>query len=130
MTLVSRKGQAEFSSVDGELTVLDPAIGTAPCVPGIKNEVELWVKNNYNDPAGCTNTSQSLLNYWFHSDHRLADGRSFAYNSAQREAMETLVYLFEVAKVRRQKAMLERYALASKHVELLRYDDFPHILGR
>lgn len=65
-----------------------------------------------------------LLNYWFHSDHRLADGRIFAYNTAQREAMETLVYLYEVSKIRRQRTMLEQYALESKHLELLQHDDF------
>ena len=38
--------------------------------------------------------------------------------------METLVYLYEVANVRRQKTMLERYATQSKNLELLQYDDF------
>jgi type III restriction enzyme len=38
--------------------------------------------------------------------------------------METLVYLYEVARVRRQKTMLEQYALHSKNLELLQYDDF------
>jgi type III restriction enzyme len=38
--------------------------------------------------------------------------------------METMVYLYEVAKIRRLKPMLERYAVESKHLELLQHDDF------
>ncbi len=83
-----------------------------------------WVKSNYTKPMECTETTRTLLNFWFHSDHRLANGRVFAYNTAQREAMETLVYIYEVAKVRRQRAMLEQYAVESKHLELLQHDDF------
>jgi type III restriction enzyme len=115
--------QTRFVSSKGELKIVAP-IGTAPCVPAIQNAVHEWVKSNYTTPKGCTETSKTLLNYWFHSDHRLADGRIFAYNTAQREAMETLVYLFEVSKVRRQRTLLEQYALEAKHLELLQHDDF------
>jgi type III restriction enzyme len=38
--------------------------------------------------------------------------------------METLVYLFEVAKVRRLRDLLERYATDAMQVELLQHDDF------
>jgi len=115
--------QARFVSSKGELKIVAP-IGTAPCVAAIRNAVDAWAKSNYIRPEGCTETTKALLNYWFHSDHRLANGRVFAYNTAQREAMETLVYLYEVAKIRRQRAMLEQYALESKHLELLQHDDF------
>jgi len=118
-----RAPQTRFVSSKGELKIVAP-IGTAPCVPAIRNAVDEWVKSNYTAPKGCTETSKTLLNYWFHSDHRLADGRIFAYNTAQREAMETLVYLYEVSKIRRQRTMLEQYALESKHLELLQHDDF------
>ena len=121
---MKRKGQSEFVESNGELKVLNPAVGTAPCVPAIRNAVSEWVKSGYTDPVGCTQTSKTLLNYWFHSDHKLVDGRSFAYNTSQREAMETLVYLYEVAGIKRQKAMLERYALESARLELLQHDDF------
>ncbi len=82
------------------------------------------MKTGYTTPGGCTETSRTLLNYWFHSDHRLGDGRIFTYNDAQREAMETLVYMYEVAKIRRQRTMLEQFAIDSKDVELLQHDDF------
>jgi len=115
--------QTRFVSSKGELKIVAP-IGAPPCVPAIRNAVDEWVKSDYTKPEGCTETSKTLLNYWFHSDHRLADGRIFAYNTAQCEAMETLVYLYEVVKIRRQRTMLERYALESKHLELLQHDDF------
>lgn len=115
--------QARFASSKGELKIVAP-IGTAPCVPAIRSAVNDWVKSNYTTPGGCTETTKILLNYWFHSDHRLANGRCFAYYEAQREAMETLVYIYEVAKIRRHKTLLEQYALESKHLELLQHDDF------
>jgi len=118
-----RASQTRFASSKGELKIVAP-IGTAPCVPAVRNAVDEWVKSNYTTPKGCTETSKTLLNYWFHSDHRLADGRIFAYNTAQREAMETLIYLYEVSKIRRQRTMLEQYALESEHLELLQHDDF------
>jgi type III restriction enzyme len=120
----SKGSQARLVSSDGELKLLAPAVGTAPCVPAIRNAVDSWAKGGYRTPEGCTETSKVLLNFWFHSDHRLPNGRAFKYNTAQQEAMETLVYLYEVAKVRRQKAMLEKYAVESKHLALLQHDDF------
>jgi type III restriction enzyme len=120
-----RKGsQTRLVASEGKLKLLAPAIGTAPCVPAIKNAVEPWVKSGYSTPEGCTETTKTLLNYWFHSDHRLPNGRTFAYNTSQREAMESLVYLYEVAKIRRQRTMLEQFAVESKHLELLQHDDF------
>ena len=46
------------------------------------------------------NTSRSLLNWWFNTPHLLpqADGNmtEFKYFFAQREALETIVYLYDV----------------------------------
>ncbi|MGA2681496.1 MAG: DEAD/DEAH box helicase family protein [Candidatus Bathyarchaeia archaeon] len=118
-----KAAQARFAASKDELKVVAP-IGTAPCVPAIRKSVDDWVKSGYVTPVGCTDTTKTLLNYWFHSDHRLANGHIFKYNTAQREAMETVVYLYEVSKIRRQRDMLEQYALESKHLELLQHDDF------
>lgn len=115
--------QTRFESSKGELRVVAPS-GTAPCVPAIRDAVNAWVKTNYETPEGCTETTKTLLNYWFHTDHRLSNGQVFAYNSAQREAVQTLVYLYEVAKIRRQSSMLETYAVESKHIQLLQHDNF------
>ncbi len=119
-----RRGQTRLLPSGGELKLIPPMAPTAPCVPGIKDAVSTWVKSSYATPSGCTETSLTLLNFWFHSDHRLPEGRVFAYNTAQREAMETLVYMYEVSKTRRLKSMLERYAVESRHLELLQHDEF------
>ncbi len=59
---------------------------------------------------GASDTTRRLLNYWFQTDHRLPDGRKFAYHYSQQHAIETLIYLYEVAKVRRQKSLIETFA--------------------
>ena len=95
---------------------------TAACVPKIREEVVEWVSKNY---KGATKTSQTLLNHWFHNDHILKNGQRFIYYPFQREAIETLIYLYEVAKVRRHKDMLEAYASDIPSLRLLQYDLFP-----
>jgi type III restriction enzyme len=64
-----------------------------------------------------------LLNYWSYTDHRLLNGRKFAYRHFQREAVETLIYLCEVAKLRRHKSLVETFATRGD-LRLLRFDDF------
>ena len=78
-----------------------------------------WRAGGY---KGTTETSRLLLNHWFNTDHRLPDGRKFAYHYSQRQAVETLVYLHEIAKVRRQKGLLETYGRPD--LKLLQYDNF------
>jgi len=99
----------------------EAGVKTAPCVPEITRAVDQWREQNY---EGVTKTTDILLNYWFHTDHRLADGRAFKYHDSQRRAIETLIYLYEIACVRRHKDMLIRYAAANQDLRLLQYDDF------
>ena len=89
-------------------------------MPGIREKVKAWRDGGY---KGTSDTTRTLLNYWFHTDHRLPDGRKFAYHHFQREAIETLIYLYEVAKVRRHKGLVETFATRSD-LQLLQYDDF------
>ena len=67
----------------------------------IKRKIKEWRDNNY---EGCTETSKALLNWWFNEDHLIcnADGltSSFKYYFAQREAVETVVWLYDVEKVK------------------------------
>lgn len=80
---------------------------TGVCVPAIEKEVKQWRE------AGCPNvteTTKRLLRYWFKTEHRLPNGNTFKYYDAQREAIETLIYLFEVKKIRRRKDLLYDYA--------------------
>jgi type III restriction enzyme len=114
---VARKSTGEIA---GQEDLLQAKVTTAACVPAIRQAVEAWRMSGYD---GATATSKLLLNHWFHTDHRLPNGRPFRYYPAQREAVETLVWLYEVAMVRRHRSLIERFATASG-LHVLRYDDF------
>lgn len=96
-------------------------LATAPCIPALREAVRTWREGNY---KGVTDTTSELLNYWFKTDHRLSNGQRFAYHRAQREAMETLIYVFEVEKVHSRMSLLEHFAFDSKNFRLPSYDDF------
>ncbi len=105
----------------GNLSLLEVPHKTAPCVPAIREAVAAWREKNY---MGITETTRQLLNYWFKTDHRLRNGRMFRYHDSQREAIETLIYLYEVAGVRRHKDLVETYATNTLNLRLLQYDEF------
>jgi len=73
----------------------------APLVAKVRAEVFAWRNAGY---AGASATSKSLLRHWFDAPHMLenADGTltPFRYYFAQREAVETVVWLHEVRKAR------------------------------
>jgi type III restriction enzyme len=81
-----------------------------PLVHILRKEVHDWRENNY---EGASNTSISLLKWWFQTEHLIpqADGSvvPFTYYYAQREAVETVIYLYDVV------AFKDKY-------DLLRYD--------
>jgi type III restriction enzyme len=101
--------------------LLEAKVSTAPCVPGIRDKVKDWREGGY---QGVTGTTRILLNHWFLTDHRLPNGRRFEYHHFQRHALETLIYLYEVAKIRRHKNLVETFATRSD-LRLLQYDEFP-----
>src|SRR5206468_2298910 len=103
-----------------QLGLLEARVSTAPLVPGIREKVKAWREDGY---KGISDTTRVLLNYWFCTDHRLPNSRKFAYHYFQREAVETLIYLFEVANLRRHKSLVETFATRSD-LRLLQYDDF------
>jgi len=108
-----------------QMPLLELALKTAPCVPAIRQAVRDWAAGGY---KGATPTTQTLLNYWFRTDHRLPNGNKFEYYYFQREAIETLVYLYEVAQKRRHKDLIETYAQTlpkGGQLRLLQYDDYP-----
>ena len=80
-----------------------------PLVDKIRREVHAWRENNY---PGVSETSKSLLNWWFKTEHYLllSDNSTinFQYYFAQREAVESVIWLFEVANVK-DKYDLIRY---------------------
>ena len=104
-----------------QLGLLEVRLPTAPCVPAIRDALKTWREGGY---KGCTETTRILFNHWFRTDHRI-NGRKFAYYHFQREAIETLVYLYEVANIRRHKDLLEHYAPAEMtDLRLLQHDEF------
>lgn len=72
-----------------------------PLVHKIRKEIQKWRENNY---EGVSGTSRALLNWWFNTEHILPkeDGimTEFKYYYAQREAIETVIWLYEVVKVK------------------------------
>ena len=71
-----------------------------PLVPQLRKKVKEWRDSGY---VGATDTSKSLLNWWFNTPHLLPKADStmteFQYYFAQREALETIVYLYDVVGV-------------------------------
>ena len=80
-----------------------------PLVADLRKKVKEWRDKQYD---GASETSKSLLNWWFKEEHILYDQHGVAFNFryyfAQREALETVVWLYEVAKVK-DKYDLIRY---------------------
>ena len=74
-----------------------------PLVAQLRKKVKEWRDSGY---VGATDTSRSLLNWWFNTPHLLpqADGTmaEFQYYFAQREALETIIYLYDVVGVQGQ----------------------------
>jgi type III restriction enzyme len=72
-----------------------------PLVSKIREEVYDWREAGY---PGASQTSRALLNWWFETEHLLetADGTltPFQYYFAQREAVETIIWLYDVRKAR------------------------------
>lgn len=72
-----------------------------PLVSELRKQVKTWRDGGYQK---ATFTSRSLLNWWFKTPHLLpqSDGSTveFEYFFAQREALETIVYLYDVVGVK------------------------------
>jgi type III restriction enzyme len=112
----TKKVQEQSSLFD-----LSPFLKTAPCVPLLRKLVAEWRTSGY---PGATDTTRTLLNYWFRADHKLRNGQLFKYHDAQREAIETLIYVYEVAQIRTRKDLLEQYVTSNSEMHLPSYDEF------
>lgn len=67
-----------------------------PLVYKIRLAVTKWREDNY---QGASDTTKSLLNFWFNQEHLLGQTK-FSFFFSQREAIESIIYLYEVAKVK------------------------------
>lgn len=63
-------------------------------VKNLRKEVDKWRDDGY---SGATETSKELLTFWFEQSHPPVFGNEpFHFYFCQREAIETIIYLFEV----------------------------------
>lgn len=78
-----------------------------PFVPELRKRVKEWRDKNY---EGASPTSKALLTWWFKEDHTIYDANglnsAFQYYFAQREAVETVIWLYDVAGVRNRYDLL------------------------
>ncbi|MGQ9569805.1 MAG: hypothetical protein ACUVWP_03820 [bacterium] len=65
-------------------------------VKSLRKAVYTWRDQGY---QGTTSTTKRLLQFWFNEDH-IALGEPFEFWFCQREAIETLIYVYEVMKKR------------------------------
>jgi len=118
---MARRKKQSADPAQAELLDIMGKLRTGPCVPALREAVKAWKAGGY---KGITDTTRILLNYWFETDHKLPTGLPFKYHPFQREAIETLIFVWEFEKVRTRKALLERYAQNLRNVRLPPYDDF------
>ncbi len=82
-----------------------------PLVEKIRQAVYEWRLNKY---KGATETSKQLLNFWFEQKHDKTVYDIQQYFFLQREAIESIIYMYEVAKA------LDKY-------EMMRFDSSERI---
>ena len=67
-----------------------------PLVYKIRLAVTKWRDDGY---QGASDTSKSLMDFWFNHEHLIGQ-TPFGFFFSQREAIESIIYLYEVAKAR------------------------------
>src|SRR5699024_9884258 len=60
----------------------------------IRQKVKEWRDNGY---KGASRTTKDLFSFWFDVEHEVND-IPFQYYFSQREAIESIIYLYEVSK--------------------------------
>ncbi len=77
----------------------------------LRSMVRMWREVEY---AGASDTTRELLYHWFGRDHLVEtpDGERvpFRYYFCQREAIETLIYLYEVRRMRSLASVVEEFS--------------------
>jgi type III restriction enzyme len=77
-------------------------------VEQIRKEVDAWRDSGYTRPTGISNTSLRLLEWWFDETHYI-DGEEFKFYFCQREAIETIIYLYELKGIKDNAILAEQY---------------------
>src|SRR4030042_7151413 len=95
-----------------------------PLVANLRKFVKKWRDMGYD---GATDTSKALLNWWLQKGHikTKSNGETvqFQYFFAQREAVETIIYLTDVAKVKDKYDLLRFDASGSVSAGMF-YEDW------
>jgi len=99
--------QGQLDALNNEYEKLLP-----PLVHKIRTAVSDWRENNY---TGASLTSIQLLKFWFDQSHLNTSG-NFRFFFSQREAIESVIYLYEVARA------------LDKH-DLMRFDGSGRVSG-
>ncbi|MCD6153235.1 MAG: DEAD/DEAH box helicase family protein [Syntrophobacterales bacterium] len=81
-----------------------------PLVYKIRLALKEWRDSSY---SGASDTTKALLQFWFKPDGHKKNELVFQYYFAQREAIESIIYLYEVAKAR-DKYELMRFDLSGR----------------
>jgi type III restriction enzyme len=81
-------------------------------VPKVRAAVDSWRAGGY---VGASEVTQRLFEYWFEEDHEVPGfGVPFRYYFCQREAIETLIWLVEIAAHRDAQKLIEAHATKFK----------------
>jgi type III restriction enzyme len=81
-------------------------------VPKIREQVDAWRESGY---EGASDITRRLFEYWFEEDHEVPGfGVPFRYYFCQREAIETLAWLVEIAGERDVQRLIETHATKFK----------------
>jgi len=75
-------------------------------VEQLRKEVDEWREDDY---PGICDTIRRLLDYWFTEVHYLPGGGEFRFYFCQREAIETIIYLYEIKKIYDVADLVEKY---------------------
>ena len=76
-------------------------------VPKIRLAVDAWREGGY---QGASEVTRRLFEYWFDEDHEVPGfGVPFRYYFCQREAIETLVWLVEIAGQRDTQKLIQAH---------------------
>jgi len=77
-------------------------------VPKIRQQVDAWRAGGY---EGASDVTRRLFEYWFDEDHEVPGfGVPFRYYFCQREAIETLAWLVEIAGQRDAQKLIQAHA--------------------
>jgi len=87
----------------------------------LRKAVYTWREKGY---PGTTPTTKRLLQYWFNEDH-LVNNEPFQFWFCQREAIETLIYVYEVMKKRNFIDMAREFGAGPIHGYDPSYDQYP-----